>query len=240
MSAFKPHIIMTEPNEMTTGLLKLKYVEKANQDIYIKTRKGILSSYIWAGLIFLGVGISLLYPYTDSPISYILFCLIPTLIGLFLIVFGLFGNKKYQKIILDRKNGIITYPDTFFRKPLTGKFKDLKVIFAVTGGEGYDTTEDLKFVNTFRPRFIAGNKTIAFGNPERAWSFYVWYMDKNRPLPPGDIFDPYRDQDFERRKAEGFPKPLYGTNIPTPEATPEQQRIREKYWSEFFPGIGNC
>ncbi len=240
MSVFKAHIISTIPNERTTILIDCNYVEKGDDQIYIESNKGSLKGYLLSGLLFFGIGISLLYPFTDSPISYIVICLIPTLIGLFLIVFGLFGKKKYQKIILDRENGMITYPDTFFRKPLTGKFKDLKVIFAVSGGEGYDTSENLKFVNTFRPRFIAGNKTIAYGDPDEAWSFYVWYMDKNRPLPPGDIFDPYRDQDFERRKAEGFPKPLYGTNIPTPEATPEQQRIRSTYWSEFFPGIGNC
>ena len=59
-------------------------------------------------------------------------------------------------------------------------------------------------------------------------SFFVWYMDKNRPLPPGKAFDPYRDQDFKRRKAEGFPKPLYPSDIPTPEATPEQQAERKR------------
>ncbi|WP_199271504.1 hypothetical protein [Cellulophaga sp. L1A9] len=53
-------------------------------------------------------------------------------------------------------------------------------------------------------------------------------MDKNRPLPPGDAFDEYRLQDFERRKAEGFPRPGYPSTIPTPEATPEQQAEREK------------
>jgi len=37
-------------------------------------------------------------------------------------------------------------------------------------------------------------------------------MDKNRPLPPGTAFDEY--------------KPLYGSNVPTPEATPEQQKER--------------
>ena len=60
------------------------------------------------------------------------------------------------------------------------------------------------------------------------WSFLVWYMDKNRPLPPGTAFDAYRQQDYERRKAEGFPKPLYPSEIETPEATPEQQAERKK------------
>ena len=48
-------------------------------------------------------------------------------------------------------------------------------------------------------------------------------MDKNRPLPPGELFDPYREADFQRRKAEGFPKPLYPSDIPTPEATPSNK-----------------
>ena len=57
-------------------------------------------------------------------------------------------------------------------------------------------------------------------------------MDKNRPLPPGDAFDPYRERDFLRRKAEGFPPPLYKSYVPTPEATPEQQKEREQYWTD--------
>jgi len=60
------------------------------------------------------------------------------------------------------------------------------------------------------------------------WEFVVWYMDKNRPLPPGTAFDLYREADFQRRKAEGFPKPLYKSYIPTPEATRRQQLERER------------
>ena len=60
------------------------------------------------------------------------------------------------------------------------------------------------------------------------WNFTIWYMDKNRPLPPGTAFDPYRQKDFERRKAEGFPKPLYPSSITTNEATKEQQKERER------------
>ena len=63
---------------------------------------------------------------------------------------------------------------------------------------------------------------------EEFWDFVVWYMDKNRPLPPGTAFDPYREADFQRRKAEGFPKPLYKSYIPTPEATRRQQLERER------------
>ncbi|WP_103866719.1 hypothetical protein [Aquimarina sp. I32.4] len=233
MSVFKEHLIMTKPNEMATILMDMKYVEEANDEIYIESINGI-RGYLWVGILLIGAGIFIGYPFEVRMLSdgAIILILLPLIPGLFLTAYGLFGNKRHQKIILDRKNGMITYPDTFFRKPLTGKFKDLKVVFSVTGGDGYSSSEDLKFINTFRPRFIAGNKTIAYGKPDVTWSFYVWYMDKNRPLPLGDIFDPYRDKDFERRKAEGFPPPLYPSAIPTPEATPEQQKERERYWEE--------
>lgn len=221
---------MTKPNERTKGLITLNYVFQADDNFYIQSTKYKLGSARWVGYILIGGGIYVGYPFDieifkSGEISLSLLLLVP---GLLFLAFGLFGKRKHQRIILDRQNGIITYPDISFRKPLTGQFKDLKVIFSVTGGEGYDTQEDLKFVNTFRPRLIAGNRTVAFGDPDVAWSFYVWYMDKNRPLPLGDIFDDYRQQDYERRKAAGFPKPLYPSNIPTPEATPEQQRERER------------
>jgi hypothetical protein len=54
-------------------------------------------------------------------------------------------------------------------------------------------------------------------------------MDKNRPLPPGTAFDQFRQKDFERRKAEGFPPPLYKSTVPTPEVTPEQQTERVSF-----------
>jgi len=66
----------------------------------------------------------------------------------------------------------------------------------------------------------------------RTWSFYIWYLDKNRPLPPGDMLDPFREEDFQRRKTAGFPPPLFCSCIPTPEATLEQQNEREKYWKD--------
>jgi hypothetical protein len=72
---------------------------------------------------------------------------------------------------------------------------------------------------------------------QSAFSFIFWYMDKNRPLPPGAIFDPYRQTDFERRRAQGFPLPLFLSRIPTIEATPEQQRERDKVWPKNLAGI---
>jgi hypothetical protein len=47
---------------------------------------------------------------------------------------------------------------------------------------------------------------------ESDWSLYVWYMDKNRELPPGTAFDKFRRGDSLRRKMERSAKPLYDIN----------------------------
>ena len=64
------------------------------------------------------------------------------------------------------------------------------------------------------------------------WSFIVWYMDKNRPLPPGEAFDPYRKKDFQRRKSEGFPPPLYPSYIDTPEDSESQKELSQLHREE--------
>ena len=64
-------------------------------------------------------------------------------------------------------------------------------------------------------------------SPPHNISFLYWYMDKNRPLPPDKRFDPYRQVDFERRRAEGFPKPLYPSSIRTLECTGEKRKERK-------------
>ena len=56
----------------------------------------------------------------------------------------------------------------------------------------------------------------------------VWYLDKNRPLPKGKLYDPYRQVDYERRKKEGFKKPLFKLKFSTPELTKEQQEERKR------------
>lgn len=81
-----------------------------------------------------------------------------------------------------------------------------------------------KFIQTLKNFETDWIKMNWHESPMEYWSFYVWYMDKNRPLPPGSAFDPYRKKDFERRKAEGFPPPLYESKIPTPEYVPEEEK----------------
>ncbi len=150
--------------------------------------------------------------------------IIPLTIALFhLIVFFLVPVKE---IVLDRMNSKITYPRLFGNKEhRTIQFDSLHVYAAMTTSGDFAVTgkkiriKDRKYSYTW---------DLESTYPEEYWSFMVWYMDKNRPLPPGTAFDEYRQQDFERRKAEGFPKPLYPSRFETPEATPAQQRERKK------------
>jgi hypothetical protein len=74
------------------------------------------------------------------------------------------------------------------------------------------------------------------GRHKKAWSFYTWYMDNNRPLPPGSAFDHCREREFEQRKAKGFPLPEFFSYVPTPEANPSFQAEREKVWSDAVLG----
>ncbi len=155
------------------------------------------------------------------------------LIGLIASIY--FSYKIYLNeslhIILDRQKGLMSFektPDDGRNTPYP--FNDVTPFWYGAGG----TTGNLRMDLFVRPNDgQRGGKLEGLDDSYRKlWSFYVWYMDKNRPLPPGSAFDPYRQADFERRKAEGFPKPLYRSHIPTPEATPEQQAERDKHWHD--------
>jgi hypothetical protein len=158
------------------------------------------------------------------PLKYYLVTLPTTIIALFhLTVFFLVPVKE---VVLDRVNGKITYPRLFGNKEhRTIQFDSLHVFETMT------TTGD--FAATGKKIRIRDRKydytwDLESSKPDEYWSFMVWYMDKNRPLPLGTAFDPYREKDFERRKAEGFPKPLYPSRFETPEDTSAQQRERKK------------
>ncbi|MFT7900965.1 hypothetical protein VBY74_13400 [Tenacibaculum ascidiaceicola] len=143
---------------------------------------------------------------------------------IFFVIFGLTMPKKES--ILNRKDGLITFAGFLWQPNITMEFKKTEFAYS-TGGE------DL--VGGFQLQIIRPNKWQTFAitgyvgsECYEDMSFITWYMDKNRPLPPGEAFDPYRQQDFERRKAEGFPKPLYPSKISTPETTKEQQAERKR------------
>ena len=143
-------------------------------------------------------------------------------------VFWLFSFlKPTKRLLLDRVTGKMSYPSYGFAKHITITFTRATVYSNISAGpDGMIMGTTLQARNPYQSDISRGTYDLAPADPEEWWSYFVWYMDKNRPLPPGKDFDPYREKDFERRKAEGFRKPLYPSNIPTPEATPEQQKER--------------
>ena len=125
---------------------------------------------------------------------------------------------------MDRINGLVTLAAKMKQPPMTFPFDELRNSYFYSSTVDAVESEDL-FVSH---KDGSANHNISSGSVHLIWSLIVWYMDKNRPLPSGTAFDPYRQKDYERRKAAGFPKPLYPSDIETPEATPEQQKERRR------------
>jgi len=160
------------------------------------------------------------------------------LIFIFLILsmrYKYLGNKKpdYQYVTFYRLLGLIELPSIKDRESFVIKFTDLKAVNASFTTRFSHSGKMITFINDPQPYSFRWYVKVFFGltpvdhivmswslNPIEYWSFYVWYMDKNRPLPPGTAFDAYRKKDYERRKAEGFPAPLFESKIPTPEYNP--------------------
>ncbi|WP_062060193.1 hypothetical protein [Aquimarina longa] len=145
-------------------------------------------------------------------------------------------------ITLDRINSLITMPKANLIDYFTIPFTHLRATRRAMMHSKYSYTgPELQFfidTRSWRPWHDTDYLMMSTTeSPKATWSFYVWYMDKNRPLPPGSAFDEFREADYKRRKAEGFPPPLFKSLIPTPEATEEQQLVRETFWKDedFIP-----
>ncbi|MDC1162482.1 hypothetical protein OAT18_03490 [Tenacibaculum sp.] len=201
----------------------LKYDYKDANYIYYPIKGNIVP--------FLGGGISFafflifIWP-SDEPLNGAdkFFMILTLLLTLFFSIYGFTKPKKEH--ILNRRDGLITMTGFFWQKNITMLFKKSEFAYS-TGGED--------MIGAFLLQVIRPNKwqtfdSFGYGGTEcyQSMSFITWYMDKNRPLPPGTAFDSYRQKDFERRKAAGFPRPLYLSTIKTPEANKEQQLERKR------------
>ncbi|QXP58180.1 hypothetical protein [Olleya sp. HaHaR_3_96] len=180
--------------------------------------------YIGCG-IFLLLALFMLFPlnqeYKGEDITVII---ISSLLTLFFVVY-LFTKPKKEKI-LNRRDGLLTMTGFFWQKSITMQFEKVEFAYS-TGGEN---AVGAFLLEAIRPNDWPTFDYYCYGGNEcyEGMSFITWYMDKNRPLPPGAAFDRFREQDFERRKAEGFTKPLYPSKIKTPEATKSQQAERKR------------
>ncbi len=220
--------------------LDQKYLEEkrssfvcVNQNIYkydIKVRQQHIISLIVAIIVFLFFIIGA--PFTNEGLKHPVAIIILSISFLAIIHFIIKAKKApIVYLVFNREEGMVTLPCKS-KKAITNTvpFNELVPFWIGTGGATGNLRATL--IAKHKDNQVSGALVGIDTLYTKIWSFYVWYMDKNRPLPPGTAFDPYRQADFERRKAEGFPKPLYKSFIPTPEATPEQQAEREKFWMD--------
>lgn len=146
-----------------------------------------------------------------------------------------------KEFVLNRKKGTITFPDRFHKKTNTMPFN--RVIWSTERFRlGLTLPSHILGLTIRSPKsyFFNTDVCIYFENIKEDFreqylnlsydklSLITWYMDKNRPLPSGKMFDAFRKQDFERRKSAGFPEPLYGAAFLIMEDTTEQQLERRK------------
>ncbi len=149
------------------------------------------------------------YEYTHDPVMTIWMSVV--LLGL---LFWMYQATKSIKdmLIFDRELGMVTYVCHFGKKKITKPF-DWVLFQSVMSSMHYGGGFDVLAVRFTRHSVFY----LTRSNIYASISFYVWYMDRNRPLPPGEMLDEYREADYLRRKSEGFPKPQYYSSIKTPE-----------------------
>ena len=203
---FLPHIIVELPLGIS-DMSKNNDITRADDQFFIMNNSITLGNFhLYIGLVLFLFALFLFGEGTNTEIT---LSASSFLIGSFYIIYNFTHPKKI--LILDRLNGIITFPGFLYGKPITMSFEE--VLAEVRGGYG----AGMATLALLHQNKLTAYSAILESTPLQSWSFMVWYMDKNRPLPPGKVFDPYRQKDYERRKAEGFPEPLYQSWIATPE-----------------------
>ena len=216
-------IVKERPKSFDMDKLKDAMVVEVNDKVY-REQKSLPREFSWIfcfcfAFIFMPIGV---FYNTENGIERIVSIIIYIIICVGAGAFPLFA--PYKELILNREEGTISMPRAFKKENLVISFEEGEGIVKFTAGGGAAPDVYLVFLHKNRKKggHLSHSDIYAF------WEFVVWYMDKNRPLPPGTAFDPYREADFQRRKAEGFPKPLYKSYIPTLEATRRQQLERER------------
>ena len=198
---------------------------RADDQFYINDMGyGVSHIDLYVGIIFYSLALISLVSNKDTIENRTIFSIIFFIIGSFSFLYYYKNSKKL--LVLDRLNGMVTYPGFLFSKPCSVPFDELLASVASFANAGASLV--FYHYNGITGISIFTEDCKLSGN----WSFIVWYMDKNRPLPPGEAFDPYRKKDFQRRKAEGFPPPLYPSYIDTPEDSESQKELSQLHREE--------
>lgn len=136
------------------------------------------------------------------------------------------AKRCRDRVIFDRNNSTVTYRHTFGLRTAVAPFNE--ILFQRRMMSFYNSD----YILALRVPGTVSWAVLSFGYPETFISLYTWYMDKNRPLPPGDQFDEYREADYLRRRAEEFPLPLYYSAIETPEWSGAKEKYGDKDGTE--------
>ena len=216
--------IMEKPSDTKKNTFEYGTI-RADDQFYINDMGyGVSHIDLYVGIIFYSLSLISLVSNKDTIEDRTIFSIIFFIIG----SFSFLHYYKYSKelLVLDRLNGMVTYPGFLFSKPCFVPFDELLASVASFANAGASLV--FYHYNGITGTSIFAGKCKISGN----WSFIVWYMDKNRPLPPGEAFDPYRKKDFQRRKSEGFPPPLYPSYIDTPEDSESQKELSQLHREE--------
>ncbi|AJF06123.1 hypothetical protein [Geoalkalibacter subterraneus] len=206
-----------EPHIVTPRYAKSNEVEQLDEKCFrINTTETAWGGVMWAGIGLFGLiagvlpsGWGLLNEfgivgsYNNDPlwlsIFFIIFIASFTFLPLPAILLSFvypFKRPKERLLIWDRENGTVTLPPRFWGEHEVVPFNELKVKKIRNLG----SFVQFHVLAAFRP---SDGQPIEFGllgDNEKDWAFFCWYMDKTRPLPPGEVFDPYRERDEERRR----------------------------------------
>ncbi|WP_314271704.1 hypothetical protein, partial [Capnocytophaga sputigena] len=178
---FLPHIIVERPLGIGEECKENGFIRADDQFFIMNNSVALGNFHLYIGLVLFLVALFLFGEGTNTEIT---LSASSFLIGSFYIIYNFTHPKKI--LILDRLNGIITFPGFLYGKPITMPFDE--VLAAVKGGYGVGMAT-LAILRKNKLTSTSYDFDLQY-EPIQSWSFIVWYMDKNRPLPPGKVFDP--------------------------------------------------
>ncbi len=222
------HHISNNRIKLSSKAISPKATFQSANNRYMKISADANVTPIWLGgafliLFFILVYVEFRFPEEETHWGYILAMMCFFIGFLFFLLYYFTMPKK--EFIWNREDGLVTFPGFMWRPNITMPVEKVIFIRSAPSAQGMGS----HLLQIARPDISYSLYMASLDNTcYEDLSFYLWYMDKNRPLPPGTAFDPYRDRDFERRKAAGFPPPIFVSAFDTPEATPEQQSERER------------
>ncbi len=162
--------------------------------------------------------IGLFIDFKDHSISDFILYGLHLVVVLFLFIYGFFHPSYIY--IYNRFDGTVSLPLMWGMGSWTIPYKKLIYIESMSRLGA----TNLAIVH---PKPWAVNR--GQGTVDGGISMHAWFMDKNRPLPPGSAYDKFRELDYQRRKAEGFQEPLYPSDFLIMEETKEHEKEKKEF-----------